>query len=142
MNRDGLLSVGATARSNDDSQLIPLINIVFLLLIFFMIAGQVSALRERGIELPESGSRAPAQIKPLLLVLETGGAIKLNAQSTSLAALDELLQASRHHDAMPPLALQADKRLKARELGPVLEVIRNAGVSDLTLYVRDGNAPL
>ena len=49
----------APRKDNSDDQLIPLINIVFLMLIFFMVAGQISEQDAQYIAPPESISETP-----------------------------------------------------------------------------------
>ncbi len=64
----GLLPLRRT-RSTSDSRLIPMINVVFLLLIFFMIAGQISALNPGAVQLPLASSGLPPPAAELHLRL-------------------------------------------------------------------------
>lgn len=60
--------------ANPDDNLIPLINIVFLLLIFFMVAGQIAPQQDMTIDPPESASEKalePAELELSLTAPET-----------------------------------------------------------------------
>ena len=68
-------------RAASDDNLIPLINIVFLLLIFFMVAGQMQRPMAADIRLPDIDSQQPAQ-GDIQLELTADGGLWLNQQAT------------------------------------------------------------
>mgnify|MGYP003637452940 FL=1 len=124
-------------RKSIDDQLVPLINIVFLLLIFFMVAGQITQ-RDALIEPPESLSRKPAPATPALLVLERDGALSIDGHSIEPRALAAALGAYR---ADGGVTLAADRDVLASDLAPVLIAVRGAGFETVTLYARHGEQP-
>ncbi|WP_288355678.1 biopolymer transporter ExbD [uncultured Cycloclasticus sp.] len=65
--------------------MIPMINIVFLLLVFFMIAGHMRDIQDQGIELPVSENGAQAVEKTVTLQLT-------DKMSFTLMALKPLLK--------------------------------------------------
>lgn len=113
-------------RRNSDDNMIPLINIVFLLLIFFMIAGQmhdnVPALR-----LPVSPSEQPAEHSELRIAINRDQSLYLNGRLATLEQLPALL------DANPKVNLLVDRELLAADLDTVLNVLRRAGATGITL---------
>lgn len=136
MNNDGL-QPAPRARKNIDDQLIPLINIVFLLLIFFMVAGQITQ-HEAPVEPPESQSRKPAPENPALLVLERDGALRMNGHRVDVRNLARSLDG---HPADTAITLAADRDVLASALAPVLAAVRGAGFDTVTLYARHGEQP-
>ncbi|MCG8693196.1 MAG: biopolymer transporter ExbD, partial [Minwuiales bacterium] len=56
-----------TSRRSDDDRILPLINVVFLLLIFFMLAGRLSAGDPFRVDPPASVSADPAEQRDLVV---------------------------------------------------------------------------
>jgi len=107
-------------RTNSDDNMIPLINIVFLLLIFFMVAGQIKAMPSPDLQLPESTLEHQPQASSQRLELAANGDIRLNGEVLSVEALTEQLQ---QLDA-GEIALFADRRANAEQLTAVLQPLR------------------
>ena len=116
----------------NDTQLIPMINVVFLLLIFFMVAGQLSAA-DALVVTPPASRQALAQPRDgTTLLLDAQGALALDNQPVVLEGLDALLQA-RARTQPASLILKVDAATTAQTLDPVLQAIHRAGISQLTL---------
>lgn len=128
------------SKDNGDDNLIPLINIVFLLLIFFMVAGQISNITDSGIEPPVSASEKPVEKAKLEVVLTAGGTLLLDDQPLSLEDLTAAVQANMAEAPEIQVALKADRSVVASELDPVLTVFRELGVSTITLYALQAEA--
>lgn len=121
-----------------DEQLIPLINIVFLLLVFFMVAGRIAPPQDLGVEPPASHSHAPLPREPLRLVLRHDGALSLAGRTVVVA---ELAGALRAVAGGAPVALAADRDVRATTLAPVVAALRSAGLTEVTLYTRHADVP-
>ena len=115
-------------RSDSDQSLIPLINIVFLLLIFFMIAGQISAFDPRDTMPPVSSSKEAINQAAINIVIDQQNQLFWNGQAISQQVLTTRIE---HIDG--ELNLTVDHRLKAKDLDAVLSVFRQHGVASLTL---------
>ena len=117
----------AKPRPSRDLNMIPLINIVLLLLIFFLIAGQLATTPD--IQLPVSDSDRPIERHELTLTLDTH--LWLNGEQIGLEALGAALQAAT---AEKTIVLRADRDVTAGSLDGVLDVLRAQGITTLTLY--------
>lgn len=117
----------AKPRPSRDLNMIPLINIVLLLLIFFLIAGQLATTPE--IQLPVSDSDRPIERHELTLTLDTH--LWLNGEQIGLEALGAALQAAT---AEKTIVLRADRDVTAGSLDGVLNVLRAQGITTVTLY--------
>ncbi|WP_053981893.1 ExbD/TolR family protein [Marinagarivorans algicola] len=119
-------------KPSTDDNLIPLINIVFLLLIFFMIAGKIEVIHDAGLALPTSAKAQPAIAQPITLQLSKSNVIHVNNTVVTLealpAALTELLL---QHPAQ--IAVRADKHVTYQDLDRVLNILRAAGFSAINL---------
>ena len=114
-------------RPSRDLNMIPLINIVLLLLIFFLIAGQLANTPE--IQLPVSDSDRPVERHELTLTLDTH--LWLNGERIGLEALGAALQAAT---AEKTVVLRADRDVTAESLDSVLDLLRAQGITTVTLY--------
>ena len=121
----------AKPRPSRDLNMIPLINIVLLLLIFFLIAGQLANTQAPEIRLPVSDSAKPIERHEIILALDTH--LWLNGEQIALDALGTALQAAMSEDTQT-IVLQADRDVTAVSLDGVLDVLRAQGITTVTLY--------
>ena len=84
----------APRKDNTDDQLIPLINIVFLMLIFFMVAGQISEQDAQFIAPPESISEAPTDADAPRVPVETLQAVMRSIKAAGFRRITLLTQPS------------------------------------------------
>lgn len=128
------------SQKSGDDNLIPLINIVFLLLIFFMIAGQISDTQNDKVDPPASSSDKPVSRKAMTLALESDNTLTLNGEVISLEALPSLLTQPIGDATAPVVSVKADKALKAADLDRLFNVLREQGISTITLYTQQVEA--
>ena len=120
-------------KTNSDDNLIPLINIVFLLLIFFMIAGKIEQIQDAGLTLPENSQTKPAVAQPITLQLSKDNEIHLNNEVVNFEELpDALTQLLQEHPAN--IAVRADKQVTYQDLDKVLDTLRTTGFSTINLF--------
>ena len=135
----GVLNRVRRKKSGDDN-MIPMINIVFLLLIFFMVAGQVSALKVPGIELPGNDAGEKPDREPLKLVLTKENTISLSGVSLTLAELDTALAAATAEAAENEqdisINLLVDRQVIANDLDPLLETLRQHKILSVSLLTK------
>ena len=74
--RRAALSPRPRRAQGDDERVLPLINVVFLLLIFFMLAGQFASADPFRIEPPVSRSEGQSESAALTLLIGGGGATR------------------------------------------------------------------
>lgn len=119
---------------NDDESILPLINIVFLLLIFFMVAGQLSAIDPFEIEPLESAVDGQPGADEFMVIVGSEGQLAVNQDETDLEGMTGLVREhlERHGDAAR-VRVKADGRAEAVEVVGVLEQLREAGVERIDL---------
>lgn len=121
-----------------DDNMVPLINIVFLLLIFFMVAGKIGVDHARNIELPSALPQATAVAHDINIVLDAAGNLQMNGVSLDLVSLPVELDKLMADTVDISVAVQADAHLQARQLTPVLSVLRAARIGKIRLFTRAG----
>lgn len=119
-------------KRNAEDDLIPLINIVFLLLTFFMIAGQIRAMFGDDVELPHTQSHQSEQQLGNVLSIEASGTILWDQQVISLQEFALLLKQSAISSGT--LRVRADKNLTAIELEPIFTLLRQHPPKKVLLY--------
>ncbi|HET8729197.1 MAG TPA: biopolymer transporter ExbD [Alphaproteobacteria bacterium] len=123
-------------RDFEDS-ILPLINVIFLLLIFFMLAGTFAVPDALTVEPPRSVSETAAGTGPLVVLVTADGRVALDGEIVDSGTLDALL-AARLDDGVE-LQVKADGAAPARHVLPVLEAAQRAGADRLRLIT--GAAP-
>ena len=120
----------STARSGGDDNLIPMINIIFLLLIFFMVAGQITLSAD--VVLPASISESELDSSPRLLSLGADGILRLDGEAIEHEMLVSVL-AELELDAGAPLLAHVDASLPASALDPLMAAAESLKITSLTL---------
>ncbi|MBC7145520.1 MAG: biopolymer transporter ExbD [Thioclava marina] len=111
--------------------LTPMIDVVFLLLVFFMLASRFGVERTLDLTLGGGGAQAEWSGPPRLVDIGTDGALALNGQPVALSDLAADL-APLMEAATDPVVL----RPKGGDLGAVtqvLDALRGAGLTQLVL---------
>lgn len=113
-----------------DDHLLPLINIVFLLLIFFMLVGAVTVPEARNVLPPSSVSAFQPSDQGVEIVIDDTGTILLDGTELTLTAL---ITAMTRSEVPERVRLKADANIDANGVLDVLDVLRQAGVSNVQL---------
>lgn len=159
------LPASARRPGNGDDSLIPLINVVFLMLVFFMIAGKITATDLFKVQPPTAQVERAAPLEALVILIDADGRIAVDGVETpadqlatrletlvapapaaepATAAAPAATAAAPTSSAAAPsrkVAIKADGGLKASQLNDVLDALRAAGVANAELFtVRGGPA--
>ena len=112
---------------------VPMINIVFLLLLYFLIAGHLTTTEGPEIELPLGGAPGqPAPAATAIMVDETG-ALWLGAHEVTASELRQHLLELTRESSADAVLIRADGRAQADALQIVLEACQAAGVGEIRL---------
>lgn len=124
------------SRSMDDN-ILPLINVVFLLLIFFVLAGAITQSAPFDITLPAS-HKSDDRTTPADRVLSVAadGRLAFNGETIQPSSLGDALA---DWPAELPLQVRADSDLKARRLSVILLQLRGAGIAEVRLLTKHQN---
>ena len=118
-------------------EMLPLIDIVFLLLIFFIYAMLSMAVhRSLPVSLPFSSTAEINTELNLTVTIRKNGAVYLNKTKISLDEMQRVLQdkvKKAGEGKSVQVDLFADKALSYQELYRVLDIMRTAGISNVSL---------
>ena len=128
----GQFAAGRHRERNSDEGIIPLINVVFLLLIFFMLAGKLSQIDPFEVTPPDSASESLPDGSTLTVLVGADGRIAFDGLPMTLEELTELLAERKGQDGAM-LRLKADQQEEADRVIEVMESLRAAGIEKLSL---------
>lgn len=114
---------------------LPLINVVFLLLVFFMVAGQISRDKVT-VEAPRSSSELAEESDGLMLTLDQQGQLTHAGEPVALENIAALLPATED-DTPKPVRLLTDAGTRLHAMRPVLKALQQAGVEEVRLVTRE-----
>lgn len=101
--------------------LTPLIDVVFLLLIFFMVSTTFETRQALELELPESESGQDMAASPVMLVVTASGDYRLGETVMRAATLGKALSAEAEQAREHGLVIEADGRADHRDVVRVLD---------------------
>jgi len=115
-------------------EMLPLIDIVFLLLVFFIYA-MLSMAVHRGLPviLPSSTTVKVDKDLVLSVTVKSSGTIYVDKEKVSLESLAEVLKKKAQAGRKPGVLLFADRSLPYQELFRVLDQIRMGGINRISL---------
>lgn len=112
--------------------LIPMINVVFLLLSFFLIAGQIGGSRTGGVELPLSSQPRDPLGEGVVLTLLANGQILVDDEAVKPERV-AVRVVEKQGRADVPLLVQADKQADGAVLVRLLAALEAEGVAHVAL---------
>jgi biopolymer transport protein ExbD len=119
-------------------ELTSMTDIVFLLLIFFMVSTTfVDFSRRLDIQLPESKAAETLQeVQQYVVEMGAEGTLHLDGQRVRLEELQQRLQQSQGQASQRSVIIKADKRLPYGQVVTVLGLVRQANIHDIAVAVR------
>jgi biopolymer transport protein ExbD len=122
--------------------LTPLIDVVFLLLIFFLVTSEFEEEERRlDIVLPTATSATPMTSKPREIVvdIDAQGQVFLRGEPTGLDDLEQLLQtAVASNPTNQTVVIRADRSTAFQPVVSVMDVCNRTGVSDYSVTTKEG----
>ena len=124
---------------DDEINMAPMIDMVFLLLIFFMVASQLTTMERIPVPLPvASNSKVPEEARDRQLVTirsvdNTGdeAEIYMNLQVVDLETFTTAIGNLFESDPNLRVYLRADRRVKYKHIKKVMEACAGVGIVDI-----------
>lgn len=121
---------------NGELSMIPMINVIFLLLIFFMVAGSIERLALMPMEIPVAESGHYLEEGPIEIVLGARDEVIVNSELVSLANIQGILEPTLSKEPETIITLRADARIPARRMIEVMNAVKRAGGLNLSLVTQ------
>lgn len=112
----------------------PLIDIVFLLLIFFMLTSHFHVASGIPIRLPKISQNAyNGKNQEIILTIDRTGRIHIKGKKIELKKLDLKLRDLIKNDGLTKIVLQADKEVHHGKVVQVMDLAKSAGISCIVI---------
>ncbi len=116
-----------------EENVLPLINIVFLLLIFFLWAGTISVPDLFEVAPPLSNNENPELGSELVVLIAKDGRYAFENNEISLNDLFPSIKDAVKNNPHQKFKIKADASIDTGKVINVMEILRNAGVINMTL---------
>jgi biopolymer transport protein ExbD len=118
-------------RYDEKPDLTPMIDVVFQLLIFFMVTAVFAITPGLDIKLPEAEEAQAPEKENLFIVVDQDGNMKLNHQTVTFANLKDRIQEKRQIlDNTTMIIIQGDERATHGQIVQIMDIARQVGVVD------------
>lgn len=136
-----------TRRAEVDINLTPLIDVVFLLLIFFMVSTTFTRETQLQLDLPESASGEPVEnqnLEQIEVLISAAGEVTINGKSLinpDLGNLQTALQREAGGNNSVPVVITADAKASHQSVITVMDAAGQQGFSRLRLTTNELETP-
>ena len=113
--------------------LIPLINVVFLLLIFFMLSSTMVVPENLGIDLPRSKNASPRAPSSIVVVVNRDGRMAIDGRTVAVADLGAVLARAVADSRDAEVLIKADMAAAAVHVTEIISQAQAAGISRVGL---------
>ncbi len=119
----------------------PLVDVVFLLVIFFAVSTTFLETAGLKLDLPSSSSTSRREPQALTVLLAADGTLSFAGDVVERAELAQRLRAAIEGGANKLVVLRADRTTQHGDVVAVMDVIRDAGAEALTLAAQPVPGP-
>lgn len=123
------MQIDLPPRKSRGESIIPMINVVFLLLVFFLLTAQIAPHEPLDVAPPEGEADQPAQSRGVLYVSSTG------ELAYDMALGDAVWPLIAARDDAQPLEIRADAASEAAQIAGLLTRLRTIWGGDAHLVV-------
>lgn len=116
--------------------LTPLIDVVFLLLVFFMLTSSMVKIKTIDLNLPDSSSADSLPEEPINISVNKAGDFFLGETIISNQELTEHLIKQLATNPKQNIMLSVDASLTSQEMIDAMDLIRNAGGTNLSIATK------
>lgn len=134
-----MIKINLSRKKRFELDLIPLINIVFLLLIFFMLTSN-SISSSLQADLPEAKTHTKIEKKNIVLKISEAGLLELNGKRIEQGQLQSRLRDELAGRETKTIEVRGDKNVEFESFGEIIGLARQAGVEDFIFATQDARS--
>ncbi len=127
------------AAAEDEAQidLTPMLDVVFIMLIFFIVTA--SFIKEAGVEVnrPEASTSQPKENVNILVAITATNEIWMDNRRIDVRAVRANIERLHAENPKGAVVIQADNESNTKTVTEVLDAAREAGVYDVSLATED-----
>lgn len=122
-------------RNNIEVNLIPLINVIFLLLIFFITVGKIDSNRDLSVNVPKSSLKQEKADKISQITIMSDNKIYLGNQILTNDIIKYQIKDFIEKNPNVEITIKADKKARAKTLSRLIKIINRFGGEAISLVV-------
>ena len=127
------------SNTDDDSDinLTPMLDVVFIMLIFFIVTA--TFIKQPGLDVfrPEARSAQPKPLVSVLIAVGKGGDVWIDKKQVELDKVRSHIERIHAENPKGGIVIQVDREAKIKAVRAVLEAARDAKVLDVALATED-----
>jgi len=135
--RSQLVKVLQEQEEAEEINMTPMLDVVFILLIFFIVTA--SFVKEAGIEVnrPEAATAVKKERANILVAISDKGDIWINKRKVDIRAVQANIERLKAENPQGTVVIQADKKATTDILIKVMDSARAAGVYDVSIAAQE-----
>lgn len=135
--RSQLAKVLQEQEEAEEINMTPMLDVVFILLIFFIVTA--SFVKEAGIEVnrPEAATAVKKERANILVAISDKGEIWINKRRIDVRAVQANIERLKAENPQGTVVIQADKKATTDVLIKVMDSARAAGVFDVSIAAQE-----
>ena len=122
---------------NEEINMTPMLDVVFIMLIFFIVTA--SFVKEAGIDVnrPEAATAVKKERANILVAISNKGEIWINKRQIDVRAVQANIERLHAENPQGSVVIQADKQATTDTLIKVMDAARSAGVFDVSIAAQE-----
>ncbi len=120
-----------------DINLTPMLDVVFIMLIFFIVTA--TFIKQPGTEIvrPEAATKEQKPTVSVLVAINAAGEIWVDKKKVDAAAVGAFIERLHTENPKGGLVIQADRGAKYEKLKAVLDAARSVGLTEVAISTED-----
>ncbi|ATD00808.1 MAG: biopolymer transporter ExbD [Pseudomonadota bacterium] len=122
---------------NEEINMTPMLDVVFIMLIFFIVTA--TFVKEAGIDVnrPEAATAVQKERANILVAISDKGEIWINKRQVDVRAVQANIERLHAENPQGSVVIQADKKATTDTLIKVMDAARSAGVFDVSIAAQE-----
>jgi len=116
-------------RRNANLTLVPLVDIVFQLILFFVVSTSFAVIPAVTVNIPKSGTTEAVEVSDIIIEIASDSTILLNGKKIRLQNIRKALETF----AQGPVTLVCDKSVSSAHVVKIFDELRKAGFTKVDL---------
>ena len=131
------MKISAAAKRKARIEIIPMIDTMFFLLVFFMIA-TLSMTLQKGmpVNLPKASSTTDDLPEQVTLTISENGDLFFNKEAVTFSELEPRLQGLLYYGEEPAVVINADEAVSHGRVIEVMDSVRKAGIFNMAIATK------
>lgn len=131
------MSLRSTRRRSPRVDVIPLIDVLMVLILFFLTSMQFQELRAINVKLPKIETAGSNKItNQMIISISKEGEYYLNGNKDKLEEIGKVMKTTANLPQKPAVLVVADENVPLKHVTQVVDLCRNSGLDDFRLQSR------